>query len=63
MRTGLIVIAVLSVGMAAFTIWQTYEVLPLIDSIRYGLVRGVSIWVIFGIAYTFNRFVRGRGTS
>lgn len=63
MRTGLLIVTLVSVGMAAFTIWQTYDVLPFMESLRYGLVRGGSLWVIFGIAYAFNRFVRGKGRS
>ena len=60
MRTGLIVIGVVSLGLAILTFWQTYGALTFSESLYYGLVRGGSIWVIFLGAYFLNRWLRGR---
>jgi hypothetical protein len=60
MRTGLLIITVLSIAMVVFVVWQTYGDLTLGESIRYGLVRGGSIWIIFLLVLLFNRFFRNR---
>ena len=60
MRTGLIVIAIVSLALTILTVWQTYGPLTFAESLRYGLVRGGSIWVIFIVAYLLNRWLRGR---
>jgi hypothetical protein len=61
MRTGLIVITLLSVAMFLFVIWQTSDSsLTLSDRVTVGLVRGGAIWVIFLLVILFNRFIRNR---
>jgi hypothetical protein len=58
-RTGLVVMAVLGLVLAAYVIWQLY---PSEGSgaILWGLGFAASIWLVFGLAYLFNTFVRGK---
>ncbi len=58
-RTGLVVMILLSLGLAAFMIWQLY---PSEGSgaILWGLGFAASIWAVFGLAFLFNVFVRGK---
>lgn len=58
-RTGLIVMVVISLALAGYIIWQLYPTEGL-GSIWWGLGFAASIWVVFGIFYLFNVFVRGR---
>jgi hypothetical protein len=60
MRTGIIVITFLSVAMIIFVMWTLGDSGTLADRVRYALVRGGSIWVIFLLVYLFNRFIRNR---
>jgi hypothetical protein len=46
-RHGVIAIAVLSVLMAALTIYQALQVKPVGEAILIGLGYGVALWVIF----------------
>ena len=58
MRTGLIVITIVSIGMAVFMGLPAYQAMGL-EGILWGLGFGVAIWVIFFGALLFNRFFRG----
>jgi hypothetical protein len=58
-RTGLIVMVVLSAALGGYIIWQLYPTEGL-ASIWWGLGFAASIWIVFGIFYLFNVFVRGR---
>lgn len=56
-RQGVIVIAVLSIGMAILTTYQALEVKPLGEAILYGLFFGGSLWLIFFGMILVNRFL------
>lgn len=58
-RTGLIAMVILSIILIGFMVWQLYPGMGL-ESILWGLGFAASIWVVFGIFYLFNTFVRGR---
>ena len=46
-KTGLILITILSVGMAVLTAWQTVPSIGWLEGILWGLFFGGAIWVIF----------------
>jgi hypothetical protein len=58
MRTGLIVISIVSIGMAIFMGWPAYQAMG-IEGILWGLGFGAAIWVIFFGAMYLNRLFRG----
>jgi len=60
MRTGLIVIAILSIGMSVLIAWNAVQTQGLVNGILWGLAYGLGIWGVFAIALLFNRFVRGK---
>ncbi len=47
MRTGIIVISIVSLGMAVLTAWQAVPIKGWLEGILWGLLFGGSIWVIF----------------
>ncbi|HMB24443.1 MAG TPA: hypothetical protein VKP08_16485, partial [Anaerolineales bacterium] len=47
MRSGLIVIAITSVAMAALTAWQVNPLRGWLEGILWGLLFGALIWAIF----------------
>lgn len=57
-RSGLIVIAVVSVLLAGYMFWQLLPSAGFVDSLLWGLGAGASIWAIFGFSYLFNKLVR-----
>jgi hypothetical protein len=59
-RGGLIVLGILSLGMAGITFWQSYQAFSFLESLGYALVYGGSIWAIFLVIYLVNTFLRGR---
>ncbi len=60
MRTGLIIITVVSIGVGIFMGRAVYQIDHNIqEGILWGLGFGGAIWAIFIIALLFNRFVRG----
>lgn len=60
MRTGLIVVSVMSIGMMAMTGYYTISALGWKEGLVWTLGFGAAIWVVFfGFLY-FNRFVRNR---
>jgi hypothetical protein len=58
MRTGLIIITIVSIGMAIFMGWPAYQAMGF-EGILWGLGFGAAIWVIFFGAIYLNRFFRG----
>jgi hypothetical protein len=56
-RRGVILIALLSVGMTILTIYQAIQVKPLGDAILYGLGFGASLWLIFFGFILLNRLL------
>ncbi|MDX1663180.1 MAG: hypothetical protein R3272_05255 [Candidatus Promineifilaceae bacterium] len=59
-RTGLRVVTVLSLGLAAFIAWQLQPTEGLVGALLWGLVFGGSIWVVFVLSYAFNTWARRR---
>lgn len=58
-RTGITLIAMVSVAMALFVIWQLYPVMGL-ESILWGIGFSGGIWAVFGLSYLFNTRMRGK---
>ena len=58
-RTGIVVMILLSLGLAAFMTWQLYPS-EVSGAILWGIGFAASIWAVFGLAYLFNVFVRGK---
>jgi hypothetical protein len=58
MRTGLIIMTIVSIGMAIIMGWPAYQALGL-EGILWGIGFGVAIWVIFFGAIYLNRLLRG----
>lgn len=56
-RSGAIIIAILSIGMAGLTIYQALMVKPVGEAILLGLGFGLSIWVIFFGIILLNRLL------
>ncbi len=59
-RTGLIVMIVLSVGLAIYTGWQLYPAMGLGKAILWGMGAAAAIWAVFGFSLVFTRAIRGR---
>ncbi len=57
MRSGIIIIAITSIGMAVLTTIQAWETKPPLEAIFWGLAFGVMIWAIFWGMILFNRFI------
>jgi uncharacterized membrane protein YiaA len=60
MRTGFIVITIVSIGMAVLTAWNAVQTQGLLNGILWGLAYGAGIWGVFAVALLFNRFIRGK---
>ena len=61
MRSGIIIITILSLGMAVLTTIQVWPTRTPLQAILWGLIFGGMIWAIFlGYLY-FNRWLRGGG--
>ena len=58
-RTGLITISVISIVIAVFMIWNLYPSEGA-GAILWGLGFGASVWVVFGLSFLFNTFLRGK---
>jgi len=58
MRTGLIIMAIVSLGMAVLTAIQAIPQKGTLQGILWGLFFGGLIWVIFFGFYFFNRWLR-----
>jgi hypothetical protein len=59
-RTGLIAVGVVSLILAVMITIQATKVSSLGESVLYGLGFGASIWVVFGLVYFVNKFLRSR---
>ena len=57
-KTGLIVIAILSVALVIFLAFTFIPALGLAEGLLWSLGFGATIWIIFGGYYAFNKFVR-----
>ena len=57
-RSGLSMMALLSVAFAAFMIWQLYPTEGTWRAIMWGLGSAVVLWLIFLLALGFNKLVR-----
>jgi sterol desaturase/sphingolipid hydroxylase (fatty acid hydroxylase superfamily) len=62
MRTGIIVMSIVSLGMAVLTAYNTIPSVGVWEGILWGLIFGGSLWLVFLIAMLFHRFVR-RGSG
>jgi sterol desaturase/sphingolipid hydroxylase (fatty acid hydroxylase superfamily) len=62
MRTGIILMGIVSVGMAALTAYNTIPSVGFWEGILWGLIFGGSLWVVFLIATLFHRLMR-RGSG
>lgn len=62
MRTGLIIVTVISIGMAILTAWMTVPAIGWVEGVLWGLGFGGAVWLVFVGFFFFNRFVR-RGKS
>lgn len=60
MRTGIIVMAVVSIGMGGLTAWSAIQTQGAVKGILWGLGFGAAVWVVFVIALLFNRVLRGK---
>jgi hypothetical protein len=58
MRSGLIVMGVVSIGLAIWTAYQVSGDRPLMESILWGAVFGGSLWLVFFGFMLFNRWLR-----
>jgi hypothetical protein len=59
-RGGLIILAIASLSLTVWVTWQGLKVGTFGESLLWGLAFGASIWMIFGIVFAINRFLRGR---
>jgi hypothetical protein len=59
-RTGLIIMAVLSLGIAAFMAWNLEPSEGLFRAVLWGLGFAAAIWGIFGLSFAFNTWMRRR---
>ena len=57
MKTGVIIIAITSIGMAVLTAWQAIPAIGVSQGILYGLFFGGFICVIFLGFLLFRRFI------
>jgi sterol desaturase/sphingolipid hydroxylase (fatty acid hydroxylase superfamily) len=62
MRTALILMAIVSLGMAVLTAYNTIPSVGVWEGILWGLAFGGSLWLIFLVALLFHRFMR-RGSN
>lgn len=62
MRSGMIMIAIVSIFMAVFTAWQLWPSMEWWRAIGWGLIFGGAIWLIFFGGILLNRFLR-RGSK
>jgi uncharacterized membrane-anchored protein len=58
MNSGLLVISLVSLGLAILTAWQAIPIKGFFQGILWGVIFGGSIWVVFMGAVFLNRLVR-----
>ncbi len=61
MRSGLIIIAITSIGMAVLTAVQTVPSVGLVKGVLWGLFFGAMIWAIFFGYYFLRRLLGPKG--
>ena len=49
-----------SLVLVAFVTWQLSAGLPFGEALLWGLGFGFAMWGIFWLAFSFNKFIRGR---
>ena len=59
-KTGLKILAVISILLAVFEAWQISSFKSPLESILWGIAFGASIWVIVGIYFAFTRLINRR---
>jgi len=59
-RSGLMAVGVASILLAIWITIQATKVSSLGESLLWGLGFGGSIWLVFGLVYFVNRFLRNR---
>jgi uncharacterized membrane-anchored protein len=57
MKTGLILMGILSAAMVAWVTLQADPAIPIGERILWGLGFAVSIWIVFAVFYVINRYV------
>ncbi len=57
MRTGLILMGILSVALVTWVTIQADPAIPLGERILWGVGFAVSIWIIFAVFFIINRYV------
>ena len=57
MRTGIILMGIISAGLVAWVTFQADPSLPLGERILWGLGFAASLWIVFAIFYMINRYV------
>ncbi len=57
-KRGLRAVAVVSILLALWTGWQFSHFSGPLESIMWGVIFGASIWLVAGIAYLVNRWLR-----
>jgi len=58
MRTGMIIMTIISIGMAILTAYTAAPAIGWGEAIFLGVIFGFGVWLVFGIFYYFNLFVR-----
>lgn len=59
MRTALIIMGVVSAGLAIFVAWTAIQTQGVLMGIVWGLIFGAANWAVFLIAFLFFRWSRG----
>ncbi|HHH41823.1 MAG TPA: hypothetical protein ENK56_07440 [Chloroflexi bacterium] len=57
-RTGLLLNGLVSLALALFVGWQVFPVGGLKEAVRWGLIAGLSIWVVFFLTLRFTLWIR-----
>lgn len=63
MRTALIVMGVVSAGLAIFVAWNGIQTQGVVMGIVWGVIFGAANWLVFFIAFLFFRWSRGGGDT
>jgi hypothetical protein len=60
MQSGLIIVGIVSIGLAIWTTQQALLVKEPLEAVLWGLAFGGSIWLVYFGSYLFNRLIRRR---
>jgi peptidoglycan biosynthesis protein MviN/MurJ (putative lipid II flippase) len=58
MHSGLIVMGIVSIGLSIWTSFQITSDLSILQKILWGLIFGISVWLVFFGFLLLNRFLR-----